>query len=159
MKYRILRNEELVELEDVLKQFLIVNGVQGDEWKRINEEEPDKALDLVELFSDYVLQIVYEKTFYLEKLTPNMAFFFSFEKEQVELISIQRKNMDDTSIDLSSMTNVLHLFKTSISELVYFRQTKKYAKTREMEMHDMFQSGCSKMLDNDWKVINEITKM
>jgi hypothetical protein len=157
MKYRILKDEELAELEDILKQFLIVNGVQGDEWKRLNEEEPDKALDLIELFSDHVLQVVYEKTFYLEKLTPNMAFFFHFEPSQITLISIQRKNLDDGSIDLSSIDNVLNALKNKTKDLVYFRQQKAYSKSRELEMHEMFQSGCAKMLDKDWKIIDGLT--
>lgn len=157
MKYRILKDEELAELEDILKQFLIVNGVHGEEWKRLNEEEPDKALDLIELFSDHVLQIVYEKTFYIEKLTPNMAFFFHFDKDAIHLISIQRKNMDESSLDLSSIEKVLDALKNRITELVYFRQSKSYSKSREEELHEMFQAGCSKMIDSDWKLINEIT--
>ena len=54
MKFRILRDEELKVLEEDLKHFLIANGIDGDLWKEINENDPDKAIDLVAVFSDIV---------------------------------------------------------------------------------------------------------
>ena len=47
MKYRMLTTEELTHFEEDLKQFLIVNGVHGDEWEQMNRETPDKAVELV----------------------------------------------------------------------------------------------------------------
>ena len=66
MKYRMLTADELVPFEEELKQFLIVNGVHGDEWEQMNRDTPEKAIELVELFSDTVLQKVYEKIEFLE---------------------------------------------------------------------------------------------
>jgi|SRR5690554_1688927 len=158
MKYRILTNEELAELEDQLKQFLIVNGVHNEDWKRINEEEPDKALDLIELFSDYVLQIVYENTKYLEKRTPDTVYFFNYGKEKAELIALQRKNKEDSSIDLSTAENIVDVLKNHSLELVFFRQEKAYSKTREMEIHDMFTNGCMKMTEEFWELLQKIVE-
>ncbi|WP_430405394.1 DUF6495 family protein [Fluviicola sp.] len=43
MKYRILSDEELQHLEGDLKAFLIINGVHGEEWAKLNQEDPQKA--------------------------------------------------------------------------------------------------------------------
>jgi len=45
MKYRILTADELVHFEEELKQFLIVNGVHGDEWEKMNRETPERAVE------------------------------------------------------------------------------------------------------------------
>ena len=55
MKYRYLTPEELQLFEDELIQFLIVNGIDGPEWEKINKTNPDKARELVGLFSDVVI--------------------------------------------------------------------------------------------------------
>jgi hypothetical protein len=61
MKYRCLTDDELRLLADDLKHFLIVNGVHAEEWEYINKVNPSKATQLVELFSDTVLDKVYSK--------------------------------------------------------------------------------------------------
>ena len=66
MKYRMLTSEELTHLEEELKQFLIINHVYKEEWERMNLDTPETAQDLVGLFSDQVLQRVYENISYLE---------------------------------------------------------------------------------------------
>ncbi len=158
MKYRILTNEELAELEDQLKQFLIVNGVHTDDWKRINEEEPDKALDLVELFSDYVLQIVYENTKYLEKRTPDTVYFFNYGEDKAILIGLQKKNKENPNLDLSTAESVADALRNHSTELVFFQQEKEYTKGREMEIHDMFTNGCTKTTKEFWELLQKIVE-
>ena len=66
MKYRTLKEDELLGLEEEFKQFLIVNGIHNDEWVKMNQEETDKAVELVNIFSDTVLQTVYEKIKFID---------------------------------------------------------------------------------------------
>jgi hypothetical protein len=61
MKFKILSKDDLSHLEEELKHFLIANGVSNEEWISMNETNPDKAIDLVELFSDVVYQKVFEQ--------------------------------------------------------------------------------------------------
>jgi hypothetical protein len=44
MKYRRLTQEELTHLEGDLKAFLIINGIEGEAWEKLNQESPEKAL-------------------------------------------------------------------------------------------------------------------
>jgi hypothetical protein len=40
MKYRRLTQEELTHLEGDLKAFLIINGIDGEAWEKLNQESP-----------------------------------------------------------------------------------------------------------------------
>ncbi|HRO74935.1 MAG TPA: DUF6495 family protein [Crocinitomicaceae bacterium] len=158
MKYRILKDEELASLEEQLKQFLIVNGIYDDEWKRINKEEPDKALDIIEIFSDYVLQIVYENTIYLEKRTPDTVFFFEYGETKANLIAFQKHDKTNAAFDLSEASGVVDALKNHASELHFFQQEKPYTKTRELEIHDMFMNGCSKGTKEFWDLLKKVVE-
>lgn len=155
MKYRILNDEELAHLDEQLKQFLIINGVYGDEWKQINEENPDKAIELVTLFSDHVLQIVYEKTSFLEKQTPDACFVFNCKKETLALIAIQKKDQNDSSVDLSSTENIHTALTQHADKLTFFTSEKAYSKDREREIHLMFMDGCIRSSEEFW---NQLTQ-
>ena len=55
MRFRCLSKEELQELDNELIQFLIVNHVYKEDWALMNQESPNKAKELIEMFSDVVL--------------------------------------------------------------------------------------------------------
>ena len=56
MKYRCLTSEELKELEQELKHFLIANHVYTEEWAALNKKKDKRVQELIELFSDVVLE-------------------------------------------------------------------------------------------------------
>lgn len=140
MKYRILTNEELAILEKDFVAFLIVNGIEGDMWAKINLEEPDKAIELVELFSDTVLQKVYEKIFYLEKRSEESCMVFYIGEKDMQLIVLSRKS--ESTIDLSSPELIHEALTSKLSELEVFSSKKSLNKTHELEVHDLVSSGC-----------------
>ena len=86
MKYRLLANDELEHFQDELKQFLIVNGVHAEEWESMNLEDPQKAVELIGLFSDTVLQRVYEKLHYFEFRSINSLMLFYIGRDIIHLI-------------------------------------------------------------------------
>ena len=83
MKYRMLSEEELQIFEEDLKQFLIVNGVHNDEWVEMNSNNPDKARDLVGVFSDSVLQKVYEKIRFIEHRSNSSCMVFHLLEDKI----------------------------------------------------------------------------
>ena len=84
MRFRKLSKIELEALSEELIQFLVVQGIDDDLWRDINKKSPQKAEELVALFSDTVLQKVYAKVQYL-----------SFVSEQV--FSIFKINLSNIS--------------------------------------------------------------
>ena len=152
MKYRILSNEELSHLEEDFKHFLIVNGVHAEEWEALNKNEVDKAVQLVEVFSDTVLQKVYEKIEYLEFRSQDNCMVFHFGEDKIELISIQRKV--NSSVDLSTVESIHDALKKQATELTFFKSEKSYSKEREAEIHDMIEQGCLLSSSQFWTALS-----
>ncbi|MDF3029295.1 MAG: hypothetical protein K0S23_3602 [Fluviicola sp.] len=154
MKYRILTDEELQHLEGDLKAFLIINGIHGDEWEKLNREEPQKAVELVGLFSDQVLQTVYEKVRFLEHRSPDSCLVFHFGEEEQELIAIQKK--PETKIDLSTINGIHEALTKAPTDLSFFTSKKDYTDSREMEIHQLIQQGAVLSDANFWNSLKEI---
>ena len=154
MKYRILSDEELRHLEGDLKAFLIINGVHGEEWAKLNLEEPKKALELVELFSDQVLQTVYEKVKFLEHRTVDSCIVFHFGEQEQELIAIQKK--PDSSVDLSTVDGIHDALTKTPMDLSFFTSKKRYPKSREMEIHQLIEQGAVLSDAGFWNSLKEI---
>jgi hypothetical protein len=135
MKYRILTDEELKELEEEFKHFLITNNVYTEEWEKLNKQKDKKVQDLVEMFSDIVLDKALKSIKYLEHITPQDIKSFKCEEDKMTLIGIASKNQN-----LNFTKEMLSDYK---DELDIFKTTKPYHKEREQEVFNLLQSGCT----------------
>lgn len=135
MKYRCLSNEELSELEKEFKHFLISNGVHTEEWERLNKTKSKKVTELVEMFSDIVLDKALKNIKFLEHATSQDIKSFKCDDDKMVLIGITSKNkkIDFTKDSLADFADELDIFKTS----------KPYHNERELEVFELLQSGCS----------------
>ncbi len=140
MKYRILTLEELEVFAEDFKQFLIVNGIHAEEWEKMNKNDKEKAVQFVELFSDTVLQKVYEKISFLEFRSEQSCMIFKMNKENIELISISAK--EGSGISLETPESIHSSLLKTPESLTIFKTQKKYLKEREFEVHEMLQQGC-----------------
>ncbi|GAB5416972.1 MAG: hypothetical protein Crog4KO_18390 [Crocinitomicaceae bacterium] len=147
MKYRILTDDELPLFEEELKHFLIVNGVHGDEWAKMNEEHPAEAQKLVGLFSDTILQKVYEKLRYIEHRTTTSCMVFKLNEEGIEMISINAKSDE---VDLSTPEGIHEALVHQSEALTFFSHEKEYTKERELEIHEMLEQGCVNSSESFW---------
>ena len=157
MKYRLLTDEELVILEDDLKQFLIVNHVYKEEWATMNKENPELAQKLIVVFSDEVLQIVYEKVKFLEFRSPESCFIFHCKPDQIELVSMQRKS-PDSPVDFSSPESIHDALVNFPKEITFSQSQKPYSDAREQEIHRMIAQGCLNSTASFWDSIQEVVK-
>ncbi len=140
MKYRMLKADELSALEGDLKAFLIINGVDGSTWEKINNDEPEKAIKLVEMFSDNVLQIVYEKIEVVEFRSTNTCIVFLLEQEQMRLISLVTK--PGSTVSLESPETIHDVLTNNLDQIDVFQSVKKYSSNRESEIHTLLEQGC-----------------
>jgi hypothetical protein len=152
MKYRILSDEELAHLEDDLKQFLIVNEVHDDEWREMNKKDSEKALSLVRLFSDTVLQKVYEKVKFIEHRSSNACMVFRLGEDKMDLISIASSGEET---DLSTPESIHEALVRMPEKLQFFRSSKPYEKDREMEIHEMIEGGCVNSSEAFWILLEK----
>lgn len=150
----MLSDEELQHLEGDLKAFLIINGIHGEEWEKLNREEPQKAVELVGLFSDQVLQTVYEKVQFLEHRTPDSCLVFHFGEKEQELIAIQKTS--GSELDLSTVDGIHQALVSSASTLSFFTSKKPYSDSREMEIHQLIEQGAVLSDAEFWNSLKEI---
>ena len=79
LKYRSLSKDELIELEPEFKQFLIVNEIYDAEWRALASQDPEKAQSFIDLFSNIVLERVYNKVPGLVHIGNDFITVFDFQ--------------------------------------------------------------------------------
>jgi len=151
MKYRILTKEEMQIFDEDFKHFMITNGVTNEEWIEMNVSDIPKATALVELFSDTVLQKVYEKLLFIEFRSIDACMIFHCKKENMELISLNKKSGNS---DLSNPESIHEALSKNPEELSIFKTEKAYSETREIEMHQLFEKGCFVSSKEFWDALN-----
>jgi hypothetical protein len=156
MKYRMLTSEELTHLEEELKQFLIINHVYKEEWERMNRDTPETAQDLVGLFSDQVLQRVYENISYLEHRSKDAWLVFNLGKDTIEMIGLQKKDTETDGVTFETPESIHEALTVYPKQVGFFKHTKAYTKQREEEIHQMIEQGCVKSSDEFWKLLLEV---
>ena len=149
----MLTKEELEIFDEDFKHFMVVNGVSNEEWLEMNEKNVNKATELVELFADTVLQKVYEKIKFIEHRTKNSCLVFKLNKEDVELISI---NGNDPDVDLSTPETIHDALIKSSNQLSIFKTDKAYSNNRELEIHNMLESGCVNSSEAFWVSLEKV---
>jgi hypothetical protein len=138
MKYKYLTQEELQLLENELLQFLIANGIDGPEWEKINTTQPEKAIEIVGLFSDLVWQRSLEKVKFGEKIYDNQYLVFAFHQEDVEMLALSAKQ---NNLALNSFEDFTELLRTQPQQLNIRHHKKNYNTSREEEIFFMMNNG------------------
>jgi hypothetical protein len=137
-KYRELTLEELKSFEKEFINYLAVNGIDADLWKKIKKEEPAKADKLISIFGDFVYNTVLTKVEYLEVVTKNSIKYFKYLSDKAILIGIDGQN-----VDFSNTPSILAAIGDKENKLEIYSTSKTYSKPREEEIFDMIKIGCS----------------
>lgn len=155
MKYRMLTNEELSHLEDDLIAFLIVNGIDGDTWANINRDSPEKALALVALFSDQVLEKVYTNINYLELSDARSFRIFHIQEDKGELIVLERK--EGSLAQLDTPEHIVDALNHQLDELTVYT-SKKVLTNKALEVHQLLEQGALISDANIWNLLAKIVR-
>jgi hypothetical protein len=154
VKYRYLEEDELQYFEEEFKQFLILNEVYHEEWVKINQENQDKALELVGLFSNQILQRVYENIKYLELRTTNFCDVMFFDVDEVKLIRIEAKK--PRSFDFSKLENIQNALLNHTSDLDFYKSSRKIQTNREIEIHYFIEKGAVPSTKEFWNAMEKL---
>jgi hypothetical protein len=153
MRFRILSDDELKHMETEFKHFLIINNMHSSEWEDLNKNEPEKALALVELFSDTVLLKVYEKVEFLEFRSKSLFSIYKITDENTHAIHLKSKN---DSVSLETDTQISESLKNKFAELEIYRAQKKVDLYKADEVHKLVTQGCLVSNDLIWNQLNAI---
>ena len=151
----MLSQEELQHLEAEFKQFLIVNHIHSEDWKKINEIEPEKAVALVELFSDTVLLMVFEKIEYLEFRSKQLFSVYHIHSERIEAIHVKS---EDHTVSLETDEEISVAINSNSSMISIYRAEKKVNPFKEDEVHRLAEQGCVKSTQSVWEQFRKLIK-
>ncbi len=154
MKYRMLTKEEREIFNEDFKHFMISNGVTNEEWLEMNEKNPQKATELVELFSDVVLEKVYQKIEYIEFRSEDSCLVFHCTPDALNLISIVPKS--GKKVNLSTPELIHTALQNNLFDLDIFKSKKPYSTLRELEIHKMIEQGCLNSSKEFWDALVEL---
>lgn len=139
--YRLLNLEELSALEKEFVEFLVLNGITAEDWVKMKEQDTAATEQMIELFSDVVFEGIMRKVSYLEYRAENFVHAFQCLSDKLVLVAMESE--DETSVNFLDPNFIEAATINPPEKLVVRTTSKSYSKTRERELFDMIQAGCT----------------
>ncbi|MEZ4986355.1 MAG: DUF6495 family protein [Saprospiraceae bacterium] len=142
MRFRRLTMEELQEMEKEFVQFLVSNTITGEDWVKIKTETPEKADELIDLFSDIVFDKITQDIQYLEFKTPDDIKAFHCLEDKIILNGLRIDGTPPHGLDASlPFPEIMkELEKAGINIQIYTAE-KAYRPDRAAELFRMLEGG------------------
>ncbi|WP_018342068.1 DUF6495 family protein [Cytophaga aurantiaca] len=139
--YRLLTFEELTELEKEFVEYLVLNGITAEDWVKMKAEDKDGAEQIIELFSDVVFEGIMRNVMYLEYRAENFVHAFQCLTDKLVLVAMESE--DDSAVNFLDSAFIEASAINPPDKLIVRTTSKSYSKTRERELFDMIQAGCT----------------
>jgi hypothetical protein len=142
MKFRRLTLAELQELESEFIQFLAANTVTGPDWQNLQATAPEKADQLLDVFSDVVFEKIIQRIQFLEYKTPHDIKTFSCQEALIIMngLRVEGENELDLTLNLPPDEMMARL-RQSGAELQIYTAQKGYQPDRSAELFRMLEGG------------------
>jgi hypothetical protein len=139
MKYSRLSKDQFVELHKEFIDFLSSNSITFEDWTILKQNNDGKAEGLLDLFSDIVWAKVLDKTRFLENISKNHIYLFSFGNSKMNFIAIytENKDIDFTTNDGFSWLRD-NLFDDSVK---MYNSNKNYSQDKLSDIFDLIKKG------------------
>lgn len=137
MKYRRLTTQELKPLAEDFAIFLASNSIDKKEWDEMKATNPKKAEEVLDIFSDMVLEKALRSGKYLERISETEIHCYYFQPNQAHMISLR----NTVGASKSFIHHSLSAYKTD--ELEMMQGIKRFTKSREDEMFEIMQTGAN----------------
>ncbi len=138
-KYRLLTDGELNELEKEFVQFLIVNGIDAQQWTAMKANDISTANKLIATFGDFVFESILHKANFIEIRKQNIIRLFKCEQENMVEVGLTiddgcEGDFTDAQWVAQAMVNVpLHV--------KHYERKMPYKNTRALDMFALTQQG------------------
>ncbi len=111
VKYRRLTIEELSALESEFVRFLAAQSILAEDWEKIKNIDKERESELIDLFSDVVIEKTLYNAEYLEQRTSQRILCYKVEEDKILLQGLElgaSEDFDFTSeFQLSTLVNLL----------------------------------------------------
>lgn len=139
--YRLLTLEELTELEKEFVEYLVLNGITAEDWVKMKEQDKEGAEKIIELFSDVVFEGIMRNVHFLEYRAESFVHAFQCLSDKLVLVAMESE--DDSNVNFLDSTFIESASINPPDKLIVRTTSKPYSKTRERELFDMIQAGCT----------------
>ena len=151
----MLTEEELKALSDDFTQFLVVQGIDDDTWRKMNLEDKEKAVRVVEVFSETVLFKVYSKIQYMSYISDHIFSIFKINKASIDLILI--KSTDSTLI-FTDEASLYGLLNSNPGAWELYSSSKELGEKLTDEVHKLTTQGCEVSSIEIWEELYQFHK-
>jgi hypothetical protein len=143
MKFRRLTKQELQDLEKEFIHFLVSNGIEASDWKKISDTDPEKVEHFVDLFSHIVFKKALKNIKFLEHKSPNSIKYFFCAEDKIVLACIQAS--EDSNLDFTHQKTMMKLgsgeLEAADGEITIYKSEKPYQLSREEEVFKLMEEG------------------
>jgi len=139
-QYRILESDELEHFEKEFIEYLVVNGITGEDWEKLKTEQTEEAERIVALFSDVVFEGVMRKVNYLDFRSEKVLKSFMCLKDRLILVAMEAS--DDSEVNFLNIKTPADAAQLPNGTVRVFSTEKSYSKKREEELFAMTEAGC-----------------
>ena len=144
VKYRRLNKEELEELKDDFIKFLAAQSISADDWESWKTNKIEKVDDLIDLFSDIVMEKILNNIDFLEMLAPNEIKIFSMDIKRARMVGVR---MNSNEIDLRKSEDINSFFSDIQKGMNHnpevFHIEKEYTKPKADEVYFLIENGAT----------------
>ena len=151
----MLTEEELNALSDDFTQFLVVQGIDDDSWRKMNLENKEKAIQIVEIFSDTVLAKVYSKIKYLSYVSDKVYSIFRINKDNINLILIKST---EPTFAFKNENLIPGLLSKNPDSWELYSSTKELGEKLTDEIHKLVTQGCQISKEETWNIFYNFHK-
>lgn len=138
-KYRKLTHEELESMEKEFIDFLVLNGITGEDWEKLKTENPENAEGICEAFSDVVFNKILKQCRYIESHSPRHLIAIFCDTKKMHLQGLEAP--EHIKIDFTDKNDFEQLKSNPIEGIQRIQTQKEYTEEREMEIWKMLNNG------------------
>ncbi len=138
-KFRSLTHQELESMEKEFIDFLVLNGITGDDWEKLKAENPDNAEGICESFSDVVFTKILKQCKYIESHTPKHLVAVFCDEKEMHLLGLEAPT--ESTIDFTNKDEFERLKTNPPEGIQRIKSKKEYNLEREMEIWNMLNNG------------------
>jgi cag pathogenicity island protein 24 len=135
MKYRRLTAEELSGLEKEFINFLIVNGIDAQQWEKIKSLDTGQAEKMIDIFSDMIFEGICSKVKYLEHFDTQGLKLFRCDDDLIRLTGIVPPQV------FASVSEMLIHLSAHPDEYQTYHTSKAYMPDKNTEIFRMITAG------------------
>jgi len=145
LKFRSLTIQELKELETEFKHFLVINELYDAEWRQLAANNPLKAQEFIDLFSNVVLEKVYTNLTGLLHIGEDFITIFDFQKDTWNFYHFQLTTQN--SLSAINADNFVVFLQAYWHNLSLKKGTKKSSEQKAEQVYALICKGASPLHD------------